>query len=322
VRKVLHNEDGDLLFSCSDDGKVCMYDTHQCVRTGVFDVQSACTSIDVTKDSKYLLATSVDGAFIFNVKDGTIAAKLTVPGNRKVALGLSYGDKQFFLMYVNAKITYIRIYDMAAVLSAGISSENTPKPTKEFTAATHEYTCAAWGPLNKTLYVATKTGKVQTVEVSSGRVTNEVQVHGSEIYMLTISHDFTMLFTSSRDGTSKLLHPEHFDEIRCYSFDGKACRAVAVSPLHDSQQFQKFHMLMAGGQDARDVALTGQDAGGFAIRLQSVIFGEQLAEIHGHFGPVHSLDFSPDGFAFASGGEDGYVHYHRFPPEYFTSDFE
>ena len=84
VRKVLHNYDGDLLFSCSDDGKVAMYDTFQCVRTGQFDVQSACTSIDVTKDSKYLLATSVDGVIIFNVKDGTTAASMSVPGNRKI----------------------------------------------------------------------------------------------------------------------------------------------------------------------------------------------------------------------------------------------
>ena len=79
---------------------------------------------------------------------------------------------------------------------------------------------------------------------------------------------------------------------------------------------------MGGGQDARDVALTDEGAGGFEIRLQSIIFTETLSQIHGHFGPVHSVDFSPDGFAFASGGEDGYVHYHRFPPEYFTNDFE
>lgn len=97
---------------------------------------------------------------------------------------------------------------------------------------------------------------------------------------------------------------------------------MAVSPLFDSQEWQKFHILIAGGQDARDVALTDEGAGGFEIRLQSIIFTETLAQIHGHFGPVHSVDFSPDGFAFASGGEDGYVHYHRFPPEYFTSDFE
>ena len=94
---------------------------------------------------------------------------------------------------------------------------------------------------------------------------------------MTMSHDFTMLYTASRDGTSKLLHPETFEEIRQYSFGGKACRTVAVSPLFDSQEFQKFHILLAGGQDARDVAMTNEGAGGFEIRLFSVIFNEELA---------------------------------------------
>ena len=58
------------------------------------------------------------------------------------------------------------------------------------------------------------------------------------------------------------------------------------------------------------------------MKMFSVIFGDKLAEVGGHFGPVHSIDFSPDGYAFASGAEDGYVHYHRFPPEYFTKKFE
>ena len=137
-----------------------------------------------------------------------------------------------------------------------------------------------------------------------------------------MSHDYTMLFTASRDGTSRLLHPETFEEIRQYQFGKRPCRTVAISPLHDSTEWQKFHILIGGGQDAKDVALTNEGQGGFEIRLNSIIFSQQLAEIHGHFGPVHALDFSPDGFGFASGGEDGYVHYHRFPPEYFGTDFE
>ena len=84
VRQVLHNYDGDLLFSCSDDGRVVVYDTFQCVKTGQYMVNSACTSIDVTKDSRYLLATSVDGVIVFNVADGSRVANLVAPGNRKV----------------------------------------------------------------------------------------------------------------------------------------------------------------------------------------------------------------------------------------------
>ena len=62
-------------------------------------------------------------------------------------------------------------------------------------------------------------------------------MHQAEIYEISVSHDFTMLFTASRDGGSKLLHPETFEEVRTYSYSGKPCRTVAVSPLHDSSDF-------------------------------------------------------------------------------------
>jgi WD40 repeat protein len=56
--------------------------------------------------------------------------------------------------------------------------------------------------------------------------------------------------------------------------------------------------------------------------MQSIIYNETLGEITGHFGTVHTLAFSPDGFTFASGSEDGYVHFHKLLPEYFTKKFE
>jgi len=81
VRQVLHNYDGDLLFTCSDDGKVCMYNTFKCERVGLFDLKEACRSIDLTKDSKYLLATATTFGFhIYQVADGKTIAKVPVPG--------------------------------------------------------------------------------------------------------------------------------------------------------------------------------------------------------------------------------------------------
>ena len=140
------------------------------------------------------------------------------------------------LIYINNKITYIRIYNLADLISAG--SENTPKVVKEIAAsASTEFTCASWGPLNKTLYVATKTGKVMIIDVASGTTIKDTQIHNSEVYSMVMSHDFTMLFTGSRDGNSKLLHPETFEEIRSYRFGGHPCRAVAVSPLFDSPEY-------------------------------------------------------------------------------------
>lgn len=130
-----------------------------------------------------------------------------------------------------------------------------------------------------------------------------------------------MLITCSRDGTAKLLHPRNLSEIRVFSF-GKPCRAASVSPLFDSPDNQKFHVLLAGGQDARDVTTTKATEGGFEIKLMNIIYNQSLAEILGHFGTVHTLAFSPDGINFASGSEDGYVHFHKLLPEYFTKKFE
>ena len=138
---------------------------------------------------------------------------------------------------------------MQGVLAGGTTG-NTPKVIKEINPVqSQEFTSVVWGPLNKTLYVGTKSGQVLIIDVSSGTKLKEKQIHQEEIFQLAFSHDYTMLFTAARDSESgsRLLHPETFEVIREYNFGGRPCRTVAVSPLHDSQDWQKFHTLIAGG---------------------------------------------------------------------------
>ena len=81
VRKVMYNYDGDLLFTCSDDKTICMYNSFDCSRVGVFDIKEACKSFDVTKDSKYVLAAATThGCLIFNTFDGTLKSSIKLPG--------------------------------------------------------------------------------------------------------------------------------------------------------------------------------------------------------------------------------------------------
>ena len=83
VRKVLYNYDGDLFFTCSDDGNVCMYNTKDLARIGVFNINQACKSIDVSKDSKYLLAAATTlGVHIYSVHDGQLLVKVPVERNQ------------------------------------------------------------------------------------------------------------------------------------------------------------------------------------------------------------------------------------------------
>jgi hypothetical protein len=98
-------------------------------------VQSAVNSIDVTKDSKFVLATSEAGIIVFNVRDGSKAAEFTIPGYRKMQVTLAFGDSKFLVLYMERKTTNIRIYDLSTVIAGG-TSENTPKVLKEITPMT------------------------------------------------------------------------------------------------------------------------------------------------------------------------------------------
>jgi translation initiation factor 3 subunit I len=230
---------------------------------------------------------------------------------------LSYGDKHIMCLYENEKQSYIRVFDTEKALAGGKH-----EAICEIAApADLVFTKAVWGPKNGSIIIATNIGKLMTFNLEQKAFVYELSVHKNEILSLQMTYDFTMLITGSRDGYSKLVHPETFETIKEFHY-GKPCRSATISPLFDSKKHQKFHVICAGGQDAKDVTTTGADSGGFEMKMYNIIFGDKLVEITGHFGPVHSTSFSPDGHAFASGAEEGYVHYHRFPPEYFTKKLE
>jgi len=91
--------------------------------------------------------------------------------------------------------------------------------------------------------------------------------------------------------------------------------AAAISPIFD-------HVILGGGQHAMGAALGGGDIAQFSARFFHLIDEEELASVKGHFGPINSLAFSPDGKCFASGAEEGTVRIHHMPPDYFNGALE
>ena len=205
VKKVLFNQDGDLLFTCSDDGKVCMYNTYDCTRVGVFAVKEAVKSIDVTKDSKYLLAAATTFGFcIFNVLNGeqVIKTELPVQNIQTKHVEFAFGDQKFLIVYDHQRRSYISIYDFKKALQKESNGEKTVSGPPD-----HLITQASWGPLNYNLYVATDKGRFIIHDWEKDEVVVQADVHKSEIFSFTFTYDHTMLITCSRDGTAKLLHP-------------------------------------------------------------------------------------------------------------------
>lgn len=81
-------------------------------------------------------------------------------------------------------------------------------------------------------------------------------------------------------------------------------------------------VVVGGGQEAMEVTTTSTKAGKFDARFFHLVFEEEFARVKGHFGPINSLAFHPDGKSFSSGGEDGFVRIQSFDQSYFDYKFD
>ena len=206
----------------------------------------------MTKDSKYLFATATTkGIKIFDCTNGDLLAELDIPGIYVKQVELSYSDKQFAVIY-EAKVSqyqrdsFIRVFNTQDALEWG-KQKGAPQHAFEVKGPKdHQINCVKWGALDKTLYYCTDGGRLLRYDIGQGKVIKAQDVNKHEIFTISITRDFTMLTTASRDGTSKLLHPETFDEIRSFEFKFP-CRNAQISPLFESKDQQKFHILLCGG---------------------------------------------------------------------------
>lgn len=71
-----------------------------------------------------------------------------------------------------------------------------------------------------------------------------------------------------------------------------------------------------------DVTTTSTKQGKFDARLFHLVFEEEFARLKGHFGPINSLSFHPNGRSLATGGEDGYIRVNTLDQSYFDFHFE
>ena len=56
--------------------------------------------------------------------------------------------------------------------------------------------------------------------------------------------------------------------------------------------------MLGGGQEARDVTTTSSKDGKFDARFFHMVFEDEFARVKGHFGPINSIQFHPNGQGF------------------------
>lgn len=166
-------------------------------------------------------------------------------------------------MYDVKKQTHLRIYNLKKVLDY-FKGRKSMEGEQADLAYEHEIIApkdnilshVVWGPLNKSLFMTSDLGNIFKYDIAKKEYIKSERVHEGEIFSIELTPDFTMLITCSRDGTAKLLNRDTFEVWNTYVFKGGPCRSASVSPLYLSRENQKFHMIIAGGQDAKEVAVT------------------------------------------------------------------
>jgi len=205
--------------------------------------------------------------------------------------------------------TQVAVFDLAENVE-----DSSLEPTHVWTNADFgcpeiRLTRGLWTSMNRHILTGDDKGVIRLHSVETGEVVKEVRDHEKKIQALSFNKEKTLLITGSADCTSKLFDTTDFKCLATYE-TSVPVNAAVISPI-------KEHVLVAGGQDAMNVTTTSTRAGKFETKLFHMVFGEEFGIVRGHFGPVNSLDFHPEGIGFTSGAEDGYIRVHKFDKAYF-----
>lgn len=168
--------------------------------------------------------------------------------------------------------------------------------------------------LDEMIITGHENGMVASYDTRMGRELLSVKEHTNTIQDMQLSRDMTMLVTASKDATSKLFDVDTLSCLKTYKTE-RPVNSAAISPIYD-------HVVLGGGQEAMDVTTTSTKSGKFDSRFFHLVYEEEFARLKGHFGPINSLQFHPDGKSYASGGEDGFVRIQVFDQSYHELVFE
>lgn len=314
ITQIKYNREGDLIFSCAKDAQPNVWYSLNGERLGTFNGHNgAVWCIDVDWNTTKVLTGSADNTCkIWDCETG--ACLSTLDTNTAVrSCGFSYSANYVMLttdktMGFPCEILIYDIRDSSQMLSGD--------PLQKITIPTSEskITSAVWCGLDEMILTGHENGDCRQYEMKSGEVLNSAKAHSKQINDIQLSKDGLWFITASKDFTAKLFDMDTLDLLKTYKTE-RPVNSASISPLYD-------HVVLGGGQEAMSVTTTSTRIGKFDARFFHMVFEEEFGSVKGHFGPINSLSFHPDGKSYSSGGEDGYVRVHYFDQTYLDFRFE
>jgi len=293
-----------------------------------FTHNAAISNFCVTKDSRFLISGDSTGTIylwdVFAGKkikefegDPTLSVRnIDINANDEMVSFVFSGRQKKSKSYVE---TY-KIYDLFTTsdtegLKKVIDSKVESSETK--------FVSAKFSDLNKKMFVSKEDGSMEIYNVNEDKPFLTKKIHDDTILDFDLSVGQEALITASKDGKSNIVNVENLEIINSFAPEKptrnlNACKFSPLFSLKDDKN--KFHSIIAGGQESKDVTTTHKNAGGFEVLFYNTLCREPVGSVDGHFGPVNSLGFSGNGKCFASGGEDSTVRIYHLTDDFISNN--
>ena len=308
LTKVRYNQEGDLLFSASKDNEPHVWRTHNGELLGTYIGHSGVIwTLDIASDSRTLLTGSGDMTCkVWDVETGAIKHTL----DQKTAIrcvDFAMGNDSFLLL------TDRTMGHPSVVWIYSLQDPKTPIGKIEFPKDGPKPTIARWSDCNEQIFVGMDNGLLSAYDAKSFQLVNSVKEHEGAITDFQFNKEKSAFITGSKDHTAKLFDASSLTKIKQYVTE-RPVNSAAMSPIRDE-------VMLGGGQEAMHVTTTATKTGKFEVRFYDAVFEQEVGRVKGHFGPINTVAYHPQGTGFASGAEDGYVRLHSFDPNYYEFNY-
>jgi len=313
--------DGDFFLTCAKDGDTCLMRSDNCERVGTYhpvgDKAGAVFAVDITMDTMYVVTATADGKLIFYTLEGEQVQSLNHGGILKYVEFNQKPGEQNMVVTCNDK------FKSSAELVPNRIMVWQFQPPKKLLSIDNDLPMKAtkvkWGPFDETLVSIFEEGYIIIWDAVKGAKIHQIDAHKGPVTGISFTEDRMLMLSCSKDQSAKLwTMDEEYELVKAFETD-RPLNDAAISPLYNAEKDPKYHILMGGGQDAKDVTTTAGSSGKFEAILWNMVFGEEIGSVKGHFGPMNTLAWRRDGKGFVTGGEDGYVRVHHWDKDYFTS---
>jgi len=311
ITQIRYNREGDLIFSSAKDPFPNVWYSINGERLGTFgkpghkDSHSgAVWCVDVDWESKHFLSGAADNSTkLWDVSTGKLISHIATKTSVR-SCTFSYSGNLVF--YCTDKI----MGHPCSITVVDVREFSKDKPVMELTIPDKgpKITCSVWDSQDEKFVTGHDNGDIVLWDLKAQNKVTMSSDHSKHISDLQVNNDRTMLISASKDYTAKLFDFDTLTPKKTYVTE-RPVNSASISPKYD-------HVVVGGGQEAMDVTTTSSRVGKFDARFFHTVFEDEFGRVKGHFGPINSLQFHPDGNGYASGGEDGYVRLHVFDQSY------